>query len=39
MRKANTMKNKILANIYRLAGAATLALGLATTLRGRNANW
>ena len=39
MRKANTMKNRILANIYRFAGASTLALGIAAALRGRNANW
>ena len=39
MRKANTMKNKILANIYSFAGASTMALGLAAALRGRNANW
>ena len=33
------MKNRILANIYRFAGASTLALGIAAALRGRNANW
>ncbi len=33
------MKNKILANIYRFAGASTMALGIVAALRGRNANW
>ena len=33
MRKANTMKNSILANLYRLAGAATVALGIAAVVK------
>ncbi len=33
MRKATTMKNTILANIYRLAGAATVALGVAAVIK------
>jgi len=36
MRKDNTMKNKILANIYRFAGASTMALGIVAALRPRS---
>jgi len=33
------MKKRILANLYRYAGVATLALAITTRVRGRNANW
>ena len=33
------MKNSIVANLYRFAGAATVALSIAVTVKGRNANW
>ena len=32
------MNSKLLANLYRFAGVATLALGTAVTIK-RNANW
>ena len=33
------MKKRLVANLYRYAGVATLALSLASMVRNRNANW
>lgn len=33
------MKKRFVANLYRYAGVATLALGLLSMVRNRNANW
>ena len=39
LREGMTMKTTFIANIYRLAGVATLALSAAVAIKGHNANW